>query len=150
MSTVAVIDLTQRPPRSPRVRLGSFVMLPRILDKCRATLAGKNGEYIFNCPMDQQFFEYTQIDAEAFKAEVKLGKGDGEMLAWVLLNSKIKRGILDALEWSVYQEQRAPTDPESREFFNELHKRSAPLRTDIANWFDLLDVDDYVSFGGKA
>jgi hypothetical protein len=27
---------------------------------------------------------------------------------------------------------------------------SAPKRTDIVTWFDLLDVDDYVSFGGKA
>jgi hypothetical protein len=28
-----------------RARLGGFVLLPRILDKGRATLAGKNGEY---------------------------------------------------------------------------------------------------------
>jgi hypothetical protein len=39
------IDLTQRPPRSVRVRLGRYIILPRLLDKCRATLAGKNGEY---------------------------------------------------------------------------------------------------------
>ena len=24
-----------------------------------------------------------------------------------------------------------------------------PNRTDIANWFDLLDVDDFASYGGK-
>ncbi|MEO7677968.1 MAG: DUF5069 domain-containing protein, partial [Verrucomicrobiota bacterium] len=40
-------DLTQRPPRSPRVRLGGYVLLPRILDKGRALLAGKLGEYHF-------------------------------------------------------------------------------------------------------
>ena len=38
-------DLTQFPPRSPRVRLGGYVILPRCLDKCRASLAGKNGEF---------------------------------------------------------------------------------------------------------
>ncbi len=38
-------DLTQRPPRSPRVRLGGYAILPRLLDKCRALLAGKVGEY---------------------------------------------------------------------------------------------------------
>ena len=32
-------DLTQHPPRSPRVRLGGFAHLPRLLDKARATLA---------------------------------------------------------------------------------------------------------------
>jgi hypothetical protein len=34
-------DLTQRPPRSPRVRLGGYALLPRMLDKGRATIAGK-------------------------------------------------------------------------------------------------------------
>ena len=42
------IDLTQRPPRSFRVRLGNYVVLARMLDKGRATLAGKNGEYEYN------------------------------------------------------------------------------------------------------
>ena len=34
-------DLTQHPPRSPRVRLGGLVILPRMIDKARATKAGK-------------------------------------------------------------------------------------------------------------
>jgi hypothetical protein len=38
-------DPTQRPPRSPRVRLGGYVILARILDKGRAELAGTAGEY---------------------------------------------------------------------------------------------------------
>ncbi|HEU0040579.1 MAG TPA: DUF5069 domain-containing protein, partial [Verrucomicrobiae bacterium] len=48
------------------------------------------------------------------------------------------------------QERRAPDNPDSREFFNDLHTKVAPEREDIVTWFDLLDVDDYVSFGGKA
>ena len=32
-------NLTQRPPRSPRVRLGGYVVLARILDKGRAEIA---------------------------------------------------------------------------------------------------------------
>ena len=31
-------DLTKQPPRSPRVRLGGYVILPRCLDKGRATI----------------------------------------------------------------------------------------------------------------
>ena len=42
------IDLTQRPPRSFRVRLGNYVVLARMLDKGRATLAKKNGEYHYD------------------------------------------------------------------------------------------------------
>ncbi len=35
-SSISAPDLTQRPPRSPRVRLGGLVLLPRMLDKGRA------------------------------------------------------------------------------------------------------------------
>lgn len=45
-ATVSAPDLTQRPPRSPRVRLGGYAMLPRLLDKARASLTGKTGEYM--------------------------------------------------------------------------------------------------------
>jgi hypothetical protein len=38
----------------------------------------------------------------------------------------------------------------SREFSHDLHAKIAPQRGDIVTWFDLLDLDDYVSFGGKA
>jgi hypothetical protein len=144
------MDLTRNPPRSPRVRLGSFASLPRILDKCRAVLAGKAGEYKFNCPLDERFFNFVQVDAEAFQAQVKLGKGDGEMLEWVLQNSKRKPTEAEILSWSAHQEQRAPANLEAREFFHSLHKQYGPHRDDIATWFDLLDLDDYVSFGGKA
>jgi len=29
-------------------------------------------------------------------------------------------------------------------------KKFAPAREDIQTWFDLMDLDDYCSFGGKA
>ena len=141
-------DLTKFPPRSPRVRLGGYVILPRMLDKGRATLAGKNGEYHYACPLDQRFLEFVGIDPEPLKKE--LGQGDNEVLAWIEKNAKYKRSPLEIAAWSVVAEQRVPMDVESREFFNGLQKQAAPQREDIATWFDLLDVDDYVSFGGKA
>jgi hypothetical protein len=37
-------DLTREPPRSPRVRLGGYVIMARMIDKGRATINGTNGE----------------------------------------------------------------------------------------------------------
>jgi len=142
-------DLTQRPPRSPRVRLGGYATLPRMLDKGRATIAGKNGEYHYNCPLDQRFLEFAGIDPEALKQQLTAGKGDGEILEWVQANARRKRTDPEIAAWSEFAERRVPTDADSRKFFNELHEKAAPKREDVATWFDLLDLDDYVSFGGK-
>ena len=141
-------DLTQFPPRSPRVRLGGYAILPRMLDKGRATLAGKNGEYHYACPLDQRFLEFAGIDAEALKKE--LTKSDTEVLAWINANAKNKRTAPEIIAWSQWQENRSPNNPEGREYFNGIHKAVAPTRTDITTWFEVLDADDFASFGGKA
>jgi hypothetical protein len=143
-------DLTQRPPRSPRVRLGGFVLLPRLLDKGRATIAGKNGEYNYACPLDHRFLDFVGIDPKALKKQLAAGKGDLEILLWIHKNAKRKLTEPEVQAWSAYAEQRAPADTESREFYHGLHAKIAPRREDIATWFDLLDLDDHVSFGGKA
>ena len=80
---IANSDLTQRPPRSMRSRLGGFVLLPRILDKGRAKLAGKNGEYNYNSPTDQHLVRFLGLDLEALLNELATGKADGEILEWV-------------------------------------------------------------------
>jgi hypothetical protein len=143
------VDLTKRPPRSPRVRLGGFVILPRMLDKGRAAVAGKLGEFKYACPLDQRFLTFVGIDPAALKKQLSAGKTDGQVLEWINANAKNKPSVGEILAWSIAQEQRAPTDVDSRQYFNELHKSVAPKREDISTWFDLLDLDDYVSFGGK-
>ena len=142
-------DLTKRPPRSPRVRLGGYVILPRMLDKGRAAIAGTIGEYNFGCPTDERFLDFAGIDLQALKKQLATGKGDGEILAWIQKNAKNKPNDSEIAAWSALQERRAPNNPDGREFFQEEHKRIAPQREDIATWFDLLDLDDYFSFGGQ-
>ena len=121
-----------------------------MLDKGRATIAGKNGEYHYACPLDQRILEFAGIDPEALKKELATGKGDGEILEWIQANAKHKHSDSEIAAWSAYAEQRAPADTESRSYFNDLHAKTGPKREDILTWFDLLDLEDYVSFGGKA
>ena len=142
-------DLTQRPPRSPRVRLGGYVILARCLDKGRATLAGKNGEYNFACPVDQRFFEFAGIKATDLKKQLAIGKGDGEVLEWIAAHSTTKPTPWEIAQWSAYQNEHGPTNPETREYFNKSLAKFSTTREDVLTWFDLLDLDDYASFGGK-
>jgi hypothetical protein len=152
MSTAIMsVDLTKRPPRSTRVRLGGFVILARMLDKGRATLAKKNGEYNYNSPTDQHLVRFLGFDPEALMKELAAGNGDGEILQWVLTNSKTPRSPWEIQTWSAYFDSRGPdSDAETLSGFAEYVGQHSKTREDIKTWFDALDLDDFVSFGGKA
>jgi hypothetical protein len=149
MSTTTLNNLTQHAPRSPRSRLGGYVILPRSLDKARAKAAGNNGEYIFPGPLDKRFFEFVKIDPEVLYAEVQTGKGDGEILEWINQNAGHKPTPWEVSQWSAYNEARSPDSVQAKERVLNAVKKLAPNRTDILTSFDLLELDDYVSFGGK-
>lgn len=143
-------DLAQHPPRSPRTRLGGFVHLPRLLDKARAQAGGTLGEYIWNCPLDQRFFAFTGVAPEALLAAVQTGRGDAEMLAWLLAEMPVPRQPWEILAWSAWLENLSPGDVSRHEVFAENIRKMGPARSDIHTMFDRLELDDYHSFGGKA
>lgn len=149
MKKINAPDLTKRPPRSPRVRLGGYVILPRMLDKGRATLMKTNGDFHFNCPLDAHFLKFVGLKAVPILRQLSLGLGDGDVLNWIRRHAKYKRSEWEISVWSNDQEHRVPVKLEERTFFNGLHQNIAPKRDDIASWFDMLDVDDYISYGGK-
>ena len=150
MITYSVPDLTQHPPRSPRVRLGGYVHLARLLDKARAFAAGKHGEYVYPCPLDQRFFAFTGVDPAALLTAVKTAKNDTEMLAWVNEHTKPARAGWEIEAWSRWLEALSPGDAKRHGGYAEDLARLAPGRDDLRTNFDRLDLDDYVSFGGKS
>jgi len=150
-TTIAPTDLTQRPPRSFHVRLGGFVILPRMLDKGRATLVKKNGEYNYNSPTDQHLVRFLGFDPDALLKELGAGMGDGEILGWIQAHSKIPRAPWEIEAWSAYMERRGPdSDGETLAGFVEYVGQHSKTREDIKTWFDAIELDDYASFGGKA
>ena len=142
------INLAQRPPRSPRVRLGGYTILPRVLDKARATLAGTNGDYKFNNPLDNMLFAFVGVTGDAFLAQVKTGAGDFEMLQW--LQAQSKKAPHEIAAWSAWTETFVENDIETREWLAGRIQAMDARRTDIGSLFDYLDLDDYLSFGGQA
>jgi hypothetical protein len=151
MPNVIAFDLTQRAPRSPRCQLGGFVMLPRILDKARASVNGKLGDYHYaGKGMDRHFLNFVGIDHEALKQEAAKGLGDSELLAWIQANAKTPRQPWEIAAWNNYHLQRTPdSDVETATYFIDALKKFSSTREDIKTWFDLMDLDDYCSFGGK-
>jgi hypothetical protein len=144
------IDLTQRPPWGFRVRLGNYVILARMLDKGRATLAKKNGEYNYNSGTDQHLVRFLGFDPDALLKELAAGKGDGEILEWVQAHSKTPRAPWEIEAWSAFMEKRGPdSDAETLELFTGYLGKFSKTREDVKTWFEAIELDDYVSFGGK-
>jgi hypothetical protein len=82
--------------------------------------------------------------------EVKAGKSDAELLAYVQANAQPKRHVSEIAGWTKWMEELTVLNPESRAFFNDVHRKNAAHRDDIGTWFDWLDLDDFVTFGGRA
>lgn len=135
------LDLARQFPRSPQEDLGGYVILPRLIDKCRALLAGTIGEYKYNCPLDRLFFDFTEIDTDEFKAEVASGKGDEELLAFVQRKAE-PHSEAEVLCWSFEMRQRGPTMADQKAFFEQLRKKYAPNHPHVATWFALLDAEE--------
>ena len=73
------------------------------------------------------------------------------MLAWVQTNAKPSREPWEVAQWSNYQIQRSSdSDAETLQFFAESVAKFTRTREDVKTWADLLELDDFVSFGGKA
>ena len=76
-------NLEREEPRHANEELAGFKGAARCLDKCRATLVGRNGDFRYGCPMDQMFFEEAGIDSADFKEFVATGAADTEVEDWL-------------------------------------------------------------------
>ena len=133
------MDLTKEYPRSVREKTHGLVQIGRAIDKGRATLAGQQGEYHYNCGMDQAVFAFLGIDHEALLDVIKT-KSDAEIDAYV--KTFIDKKSPDEIErWNHDWLTKKP-EGESLQYFLKLRGEIAPDRTDVTAWPDLLDLDE--------
>jgi hypothetical protein len=76
-------NLTQEPPRSPRIRLGGYLLAARMIDKGRAHLNGTLGEYHFNCTLDNILFKFKGITGEEVEMFLTSGASDEQIVEWM-------------------------------------------------------------------
>jgi hypothetical protein len=86
-------------PRKPRETLAGYALAARALDKARATLVGWQGEYLSNCPLDQRWLKFAEIDYDSFKAYVATGATDEQMAGWIGEHAR-KRSSAEIQEWN--------------------------------------------------
>jgi len=145
MSTVneLALDLSQTPPRSPRVSLGGYVVAARTLDKCRAELNDSLDEYHFDCPLDNLFFDFTGITADAFRDFVKTGASDTEVGDWIKENSKVP-DPLEVIQWNndLRGKRICEMPIELQEFLEGYIPECLPEDAVVHVWFDVYDIEE--------
>jgi hypothetical protein len=136
-------DLAIDYPRSPRETLAGYVIAARMLDKCRAVLAGTAGEYHFDCPLDNQFLGFTGIGAEQFKAFVATGASDEEVATWIVQHSKIKERP-EIVAWNNKLRATRPCDMpiELQQFLEGYIPKVVPKNRPVYVWFDVYDLEE--------
>jgi hypothetical protein len=134
------MDLTTGYPRSVSDKLFGLVQIGRAVDKGKATAIGKNGEYNFDCPMDNGVFEFLGIDGNEMLDVIKNAKSDADIESYV-------KGFIDKKspqEIEAFNKEWMTHKPEgdSLNYFLQLRSQIAPDRTDVTTWPDLLDLDE--------
>jgi len=135
------MDLRKDFPRSMRHRLAGYAHLARMIDKCRAVLAGTEGEYIYPCPMDDRLLEFAGITSEQFTAAVKANLTDEGVVTW-FEEQATSHQPAELEEWNRKLLARGPSSPESAARFKKYLAAIDPSRTDITAWSDLQDLEE--------
>ena len=130
-------------PRSPRETLGGYVLAARALDKCRAVLAGCAGEYHSNCPLDQRWLKFAEIDYEAYKSFVATGATDEEVAAWIGEQAR-KRPRAEIIGWNNKERDLRLSDLplDLQEFMEDYIARFIPRNRVVYHWYDVYDLEE--------
>jgi hypothetical protein len=138
-------DLNKDFPRSPRETLAGYVLGMRALDKCRAELNGTQGEYHFDCPLDNMFFGFAGINGEEFKIFVATGADDKQVADWVAQHAKQQQRI-DVIRWNndLRYKRISELPDELQEFMEDYIPENVPanLIPHIDYFFDIYDAEE--------
>jgi len=130
-------------PRSPRATLAGYVLAARAVDKCRAVLVGLEGEYHSNCPLDQRWLKFAEIDYDDFRAFVATGATDEEIAAWIGDHTK-KRSRAEIIAWNNKERDLHLSDLplELQEYMEDYIQQYIPRNRVVHHWFDVYDLEE--------
>lgn len=142
------LDLTQRPPRGPRVLLDGIPMLARTIDRARASLPGGNrGAYIpISGGLSGMLFAQLGIAPDDVLAAVAEAADDQAVFAW--LQQRVPREKIAAVAEAVTNSRLADIPADHRPFVESLYP--ADLLSSCETSCELLERDDHRTWGELA
>jgi Domain of unknown function (DUF5069) len=130
-------------PRSPRQTLAGYVLAARAVDKCRAVLVGWEGDYHSNCPLDQRWLKFAEIDYDDFRSFVATGATDDDIEVWIADHAK-KRPRTEIIAWNNQERDLHLSDLplELQEYMEDYIQQFIPRNRVVYHWFDVYDLEE--------
>jgi hypothetical protein len=138
------LDLTKEFPRSPRdISIAGYVVAARCVDKCRAVLAGTNGEYHSGCPLDEVWLDFVGIKYSAFEKFIATGADDAAVSEWIAKKAKQKSRAA-VIKWNnKMRDMQISTMPmKLQKFLEEYIPANLPENKPPYVWFDVYDIEE--------
>ena len=145
------MDLVNGIPRSPYESMHGIVFLPRAIDKVRAEIAGRLGDYISRTFFSGMLLEFLGIEPQDFVGAVAARDSDEEVWAWIKARMR-PRSATEIMAFNHQMMTRTPDDDTARErYWQFMADIGQSHRTDLSRQFDRLDLDEDrdVPLGGR-
>ena len=143
------LDLTKQAPHSPRDRVAGFAIALRTADKCRATAAGTQGAYHYDCPLDRMLFDFKGIIGEEFHAAVRAPRTNEELGLWLTTHGAPKTPQ-EITAWSDAMENVRPIENPTKRADFIANCQNVGIDPETSTLFDWLEADDIATFRPKA
>lgn len=141
------LEIMKRYPKSPYLKAGGLVYLPRMFDKMRLHLAGELPEdyhALRGKGMDGRACSYLRIEYEDVLSQAGEGLSDDELAQWCLENGRPLNEV-DILLWNDFMTKRGchESDPTVTELLEKFKAESGlSHRDDIKTFFDYFEADE--------
>ena len=119
------------------------MLAARALDKCRAVLVGWQGDYHSNCPLDQRWLKFAEIDDNAYRSFVATGATDNEVVVWIGEHAK-KRSRAEIVIWNNKERDLRLSDLTLglQETMEDYIQKYVPRHRVVYHWFDVYDLEE--------
>lgn len=135
------------PLRSPREKLGEYVILPRLIDKVRLHAADAlPSDYVRNLlkpglTLDGRFLKFTGLTADALEGAILADPTDAHVLAWVDEHAVVHSDA-EKQAWSEKAAAFHPDPRVARFLMMSLPDLATSLDLTRFTLFDLIDMDE--------
>jgi hypothetical protein len=135
------LDLSKAPPRSPKLALDGLTMLPRTIDKLRATLPGGNPGVYKIVGFSERMLNAIGVKEDELREVVASAESDEDVVQWLREHADTSKYS----EFSQYISKRSIDDVTDKAAFLERYP-ILKKRPDIYYLADMLEADDAEMF----